>query len=622
MKPALVLVDLQRDYLDDVNLEPAADSVIVAAGELLELCRARHVPVIHVYTTVRREAPDQRMPHWRRDEVWRCVEGTAGHASPPALLPRGGEPVVHKTFFSAFSTTHMAEAVAASGADTLLLCGVHQHACVRATATDAYQRGLSVLVVEEATGSHQPLGAAASRAWLQGRVAHFIHLSDVCGILDSGQWHAPQVDVMRAGVQCRTALPAWRRLPASERTAVLLRVADQLETPGEAERLARLMAGEIGKPVFEGRGEVLGAAALLRDVVRRGNMAGDPGVRRRPLGGVALITPWNNPIFIPLGKIGPALLYGNCIMWKPHELATTTAREVQRLVHAAGCPPGVLTLLEGDAAVARALMSGPYTDAITITGSSVAGASAQYAAALRRLPLQAELGGNNAAIVWSDADVGHAAKAIAEGAFVQAGQRCTANRRAIVADDCYERFVELLTAETARLPWGDPLDERTRIGPLVSVAQRVRVENAVRAAEQRGARVLRLRDDGPSGEAFMAPTLVCCDAVKDSIVQQETFGPVLVLQRATTWEQALTLCNGVRQGLAAALFSASRERIEDFLERAEAGILKINQATAGADPRVPFGGWKHSGIGPAEHGDSDREFYTRVQAVYYLTSEG
>jgi len=168
------------------------------------------------------------------------------------------------------------------------------------------------------------------------------------------------------------------------------------------------------------------------------------------------------------------------------------------------------------------------------------------------------------------------------------------------------------------LIWGDPVDEKTQIGPLISSASRNRVKAIIDRARAAAFRVISPSEklDEARGDAWLEPTIVCCDDPSAEIVQEETFGPVLVIQKAKDWDEAILLCNGVKQGLAAAIFTASPKRIEDFLRRARAGILKINGSTANAAVDLPFGGWKASGIGPAEHGPANREFFTRMQSIY------
>ena len=330
---------------------------------------------------------------------------------------------------------------------------------------------------------------------------------------------------------------------------------------------------------------------------------------------MALVTPWNSPVAIPLGKIGPALAYRNTVVWKPAPAAASISARLLELFVRAGAPRGVLGVMAGDAAAARALLEDERVRAVSLTGSPAAGHAAQEIAARRSIPLQAELGGNNAAIVWSDSDLLRAAERIAEGAFGQAGQRCTANRRVIVDARCEDDFIASLVRATAALVVGDPLDPSTHVGPLVSAEARSRAAGSIERARAGARDVLVPHASVPAGE-FLAPVILLCDDPRAEIVQEETFGPVLVVQRAGTFDEAIRLLNGVRQGLVAALFSPSPEIRARFLEEAEAGILKLDEATADAGVEAPFGGWKASGVGPPEHGDSDVEFYTRTQALY------
>jgi len=239
------------------------------------------------------------------------------------------------------------------------------------------------------------------------------------------------------------------------------------------------------------------------------------------------------------------------------------------------------------------------------------------------IPLQAELSGNNAAIVWDDADLAHAAGQIAWGAFGFAGQRCTANRRVILHAPLFERLLKELKAAGERLVWGDPLETSTDIGPVIHLAKRDETAALVMRAESddRVHRVERLQQTRAQESwiatgAYAQPAIICCDHPDHVIVREETMSPLLIVQRAENFDHALALCNGVRHGLAATLFSQEPELRQKFLNEAKAGILKFNSSTAGVDVSLPFGGWKASGIGPPEHGEGDRLFYTRMQAVY------
>jgi len=667
MKPALLLVDLQRDYLAAAGLEPAAGQVTERAASLLDGCRRAGVPVIHVWTTVRR-ADDRRMPHWRAEGRWRCEEGTPGHAPPPALAPRPGEAIVHKTDFSAFGAPDLDAILERHGVDTLLVAGVHLHACVRATVLDAYARRLTLWVADDAVASDDPLHAAITREYLAARAARFRPVDDLLRLVagrradatasrlpalvvedreervdaetalaheapaESGRllFRVPvcgPTDVARATAAARRAAGGWAATPAAVRAETLARVAAQIAVA--APGLAQQIAAEVGKPIVQAREEVARALALLAAVGARGadeaeRACGPRSVRRDlPVGVVALVTPWNNPLAIPIGKLAPALMFGNTVVWKPAPAGAGVALRVMTLLSAAGCPAGVVGLCGGDAGTAAALMADADVDAVALTGGSAAGFAAQAVCARRRIPLQAELGGNNAALVAADADLAAAARLVAAGAFEFAGQRCTANRRVIVEAAACDEFTRHLVAATRRLAWGRPASEATQVGPLVSRAARERVRAALARAFAAGATRL-----GPADEewpewatlaaegAYLPPVLLRCDDPAAEIVCEETFGPVLVVQCAPDWTHALHMANRVRQGLVMAAFTASPERRRAFLAGARAGILKLDASTAGADVDAPFGGWKASGVGPPEHGASNRDFYTRPQAIY------
>lgn len=426
-------------------------------------------------------------------------------------------------------------------------------------------------------------------------------------------------DVRRACAAARAAARPWRDRPHAERTRILLAAAELIQdrVPECAERIAR----EVGKPLRDATAEVKRTAALLRAAAAvepppMMSHGADAWSRRVPLGVVALVTPWNNPVAIPAGKFAPALAFGNVVVWKPSPGAPETARGLHALLREAGLPQGTLELVSGGELVARALFEDPDVDAVSLSGSSAAGWSAQEVCGRRRLPLQAELGGNNGAIVWSDADLDAAADLVARGAFSFAGQRCTANRRVIVERSILDSFVEKLVAAAGRLRLGDPLDPETDLGPLISEAAARRVE-ALIARAQPACRLVATPLGPPVARgAYLPPALLIAEDPSHEIVREETFGPVLVVQPADSFDHALELLNGVSQGLIAALFSPGPERRERFLASAQAGVLKLDRSTADAGAEAPFGGIKASGLGPPEHGPGNVEFYTRLQAVY------
>ncbi len=645
MKAALLLVDLQRDHLDTLQPHGSADSLVRRAAALLDGCRERHLPVIHVWTT-HRPGEDRRLPHWKEAKRRLCVAGTAGHQPPESLQPRTGEIIVHKTGFNAYCDGTLEAVLRQLRCDAVMLSGIHLHACVRSAAAESLERGLKVFIADDATGSNDPFHAAAVHRWLADRCVQFEPVSALLARLN-GHAHWPLVhrsprepakiafevpiagcgEVAAAAAAAHEAWLKWRRTLPATRMQLLEKVAKQLDAA--APNLARQMAIEIGKPLSHGLEEVHRAAANVRDVIRRakafelqtGGAAGT--VRHQPPGVVALISPWNNPVAIPLGKIAPALVYGNTVAWKPAPAATNLSRALLELLRRAGTPAGAVRLVPGDHTTAQKLAADQHVRAVTITSSAPAGFAIQEICARRFVPLQAELSGNNAAIVWDGADWPQAAKQIAWAAFGFAGQRCTANRRVIVRSRRFEQFWRELKSTAEKLVWADPLEATTDIGPVIHIGKRDEHLALVQGAEHSGAAhrvefLLEERGRLPwvKAGAYAQPVMAGCDRPDHSLIQEETMSPLLVVQRADDFDHALALCNGVRHGLAAALFSHSSQLQQKFLAEAEAGILKLNSATAGVDVTLPFGGWKASGIGPPEHGEADRLFYTRMQAVY------
>jgi acyl-CoA reductase-like NAD-dependent aldehyde dehydrogenase/isochorismate hydrolase len=665
MKPLLLFVDLQNDFLASPNLEPSAGEVVEGASRLLAAGRSRGLPVAHALTSVDPES-DRRMPHWKADGRWACVVGTPGHEPPSPVQPLPDEPVVTKTDFSAFSTGELDRILAAVGADTLVLAGVHLHGCVRATVLDAYARRLSVVIAEDAVASDDPLHAAVTRRYLERRTVRFEAGDAIlarCGGPASSAAAVPRLpaaviagrevrpgdldEVHQVSPRARRDLlftvplagsreaadatasvgqthRLWASKSAEQRAAVLRSLAERLDA--EAGELARQMAREVGKPVTLGRAEVRRAAELLRAAgsADEGPAPAGPGSRavRRPLGIVAVVTPWNNPVAIPAGKIGAALAWGNAVVWKPAPAATGVALRLLDLLRQAGAPEGIVALVAGDRGAAIAVMEAEGVAGVSISGSSRAGWAAQEVCARRRIPLQAELGGNNAAIVWTGADPREAAARVARGAFAFSGQRCTANRRAVVDARLYDRFLEEAVAAAGRIACGDPLDPATEAGPLISDGAVRRIEAFLARARSDGASVVAPRAESPAfarlraAGPYVAPVIVHGAPPGSEIVSEETFGPVLVLQRARDFDEALSLADGVRQGLVGALIGGSPGERDRFLGECRVGILKLDASTADADARAPFGGWKSSGLGPPEHGPGNREFYTRTQAVY------
>lgn len=584
---------------------------------------------------------------------------------PSELAPLPGEPVIRKSFFSAFGNPRLDADLKNLDVDTLVIAGSYLHACIRATAFDAYERGYETWIAEDAVGSTEPLHAELSRLYADGRAARFMPAEEILLVVGKVE-EPPAVSLPVAFIsqQLRKARCPRRleqRNPSSPDEVVSAvgiagpsEVSEAVSAGGEAQQswgsqgnrarvnflaawshtlarksedLAEIIAREIGKPVSDAREEIGRAQAHLQSAIRLASVSEQHldhvTVRQRPLGTIGIVTPWNNPVAIPVGKIGAALAFGNAVVWKPAPQASKISMTIMETVAEAGLSASALNLVFGDAGTARLLMQDANVAAISLTGSISTGHAAAALCAVAGKPLQAELGGNNAMIVLADADVESEAMNLALAAFSFAGQRCTAIRRFIVEKSIMRRFEEALIAAMQSLRIGEPLDGETQIGPLVSAERLAAVDDAVRRTIADGSRLL-CGGEAPAGRDrgyWYAPTLIGDVDPESEIFQEETFGPVAVLTAAEDIEHAIALANGVPHGLVCGLIGGDAAAQDRFIAAAEAGILRLSAGPLAVHPEAPFGGWKASGIGPPEHGRWDIDFYSRAQALYRKTAK-
>lgn len=437
-------------------------------------------------------------------------------------------------------------------------------------------------------------------------------------------------DVDAAAEAAQRAAPGWARMPYHERAAVLARAAALVDA--SAEQWGAELAAEEGKTRPEGVGEVRRAAEILRFCAGEadrdvGELYSSPRrgerilVARKPIGVIAVITPFNFPIAIPAWKIAPALVHGNTVVWKPASVVPLLAVRLASALHDAGLPAGVLNLLiAGGGRTGGQLVSHSGVDAVTFTGSTEVGRSIAALCAARGVPVQAEMGGKNAAVVLADADLDLAAEQVLLGAFRSSGQKCTATSRLIVESAVADEFVGEVARRAAALVVGDPLADGTQMGPLISDVALRTVLDGVRASVAQGARLLtggHDRLDGNLAEGwFAAPTVLELASTEADLWREELFGPVLGVVRADDAEAAFGLAADSAYGLSAAVFTHNLGRALAAVDELDVGILHINSETAGADPHVPFGGSKSSGYGPKEQGRASREFFTHTTTVY------
>lgn len=435
-------------------------------------------------------------------------------------------------------------------------------------------------------------------------------------------------DVDQAIAAADGAAEAWGRMSAIARANILYKASEILSA--KVNEVGRDLAREEGKTLKEGIGETTRAVQILR------YFAGEiqqpigeqyPSISpttllftlREPLGVCAIITPWNFPIAIPAWKIVPALAFGNTVVFKPASLTPLCAVHLTDALAQAGLPEGVLNLVTGSAsAVGDPLVRDERVVAVSFTGSDAVGNEIKKTAGEHGAKVQLELGGKNPAIVLADADIDHAVTQIINGAMMSSGQKCTATSRAIVDRRIAADITQRLADSIGKLKVGDPLAEDTVIGPLISEEAATRVAGEIDRARSQGV-VMSTGGGRPEGLEeghFVTPTLFS-DVDPDShLGQDELFGPVLGVIPVDDIDEAIAVANRVRYGLSASIFTKDIGRALSFIQRIQAGIVHVNSETAGAEPQVPFGGYKGSSSYSREQGKASREFYTQLKTVY------
>ena len=443
----------------------------------------------------------------------------------------------------------------------------------------------------------------------------------------TGSYAASTVaDADEAVAAAREAFPAWKALPAQQRAGFFFKAADAIEA--RVEQIAQDMTAEMGKPLREARMEAARAAAILRfsagEAFRPAGEVYEPSVanqtlytRRRPIGVVGLITPWNFPVAIPVWKLAPALIYGNTVVMKLGYEAPRTGLHIAECFAEAGLPAGVLNVLTGAGSkVGARLVSHPDVRAISFTGSVAVGQAVRNEATARNCRVQLELGGHNPLIVMADAELDRAVEGTFAGAFWSAGQKCTATRRIYAHASVYDSFRERLLARIASAKVGDPADPATEVGPVVTESAMDEILAAIERGVADGGTVLAGGERADENGYLIAPTLL--EGIPDGsyLSCEEVFGPVASLFTFDTLDEALTRANAVEFGLSAAIYTRDLHAVQRFAGELQAGILHVNSQTAGADVHVPFGGLKGSAWGPHEQGRAAMEFYTETVTVY------
>ena len=424
-----------------------------------------------------------------------------------------------------------------------------------------------------------------------------------------------------AVARAKAAFPAWRAVEPADRAKLLYGLADALEAAKED--LAQLEARNAGKPIGDARGEM----GMVVDTFRF--YAGAPertlgdtipvsgGVAmtfREPVGVVALITPWNFPLTIASWKLAPALAAGNTVVLKPAELTPLTALQFERIALEAGIPEGVVNVVVGPGSTAGArLVEHPDVAKVAFTGSTEVGRSIAATAAQTIKRVTLELGGKSANVVFADADLAAAAAAAGPAVFGNAGQDCCARSRILVERPALDAFMDALEEHVEAIRVGDPLDEATEMGPLISAGQREAVASFVP-----GDAPVAIQGSVPDGPGFwFPPTVLCPVDPGDRAVREEIFGPVAVVVPFRTEAEAVELANDTIYGLSGSIWTRDGAKALRMARAVETGVLSINSNTS-VRVSTPFGGFKRSGYG-RELGPHALDHYTEVKSVYYAT---
>jgi acyl-CoA reductase-like NAD-dependent aldehyde dehydrogenase len=425
-------------------------------------------------------------------------------------------------------------------------------------------------------------------------------------------------DTDAAVARARAAYPGWRAVSPADRGRLLRRLATLVED--HHEEISQIESRNAGKPISGARGEIgmvadvfhFYAGAVDKHHGETIPVAGGVDMTfREPLGVVGLIVPWNFPLNIASWKLGPALACGNTVVLKPAELTPLSALRLAELALDAGIPEGVLNVLVGKGSiVGRRLVEHPDVAKIGFTGSTEVGREVMRGAAATIKRVTLELGGKSANIVFADADLERAAASAPYAVFDNAGQDCCARSRILVERSAYDRFADLLVAATRGVKVGDPSDDATEMGPLITAQHRETVASFVEAEPL-------FRGNAPDGPGFWFPCTLIEATNDDRVAREEVFGPVAALIPFDDEADAIRIANDTPYGLSGSIWTENGARALRVARALESGVLSIN-SNSSVRVSTPFGGFKQSGFG-RELGLNALAGYSEVKNVYYST---
>ncbi len=423
------------------------------------------------------------------------------------------------------------------------------------------------------------------------------------------------------------AFPEWSSRTAVARAECLFRFSDTVRA--HAEELATLEARNVGKPIGDARWEANHVADTLRYYAGAADKffgetvqvakAGLDITLRQPQGVVGLIVPWNFPMVIATWKLGPALACGNTVVLKPASLTPLSAIRLGELALESGLPPGVLNVIPGPGAkIGQQMSAHPDIAKIAFTGETETGRRIMATAAETIKRVSLELGGKSPNIIFADVDVEEAARHACASVFANAGQDCCARARVIVERTLYPKLVEAMAAVAKAMRVGDPLDDKTEMGPVISASQRDRTESYIALARQEGARYV-CGGERPDGDGFFIRPAIFADARPGMrIVNEEIFGPMVVVIPFDTEAEAITIANDSIYGLSGSLWTNDLKRGLRVARAIRTGVLSVNSSSS-VHLQGPFGGFKQSGLG-RELGMHAMEHYTELKNIYFETS--
>jgi acyl-CoA reductase-like NAD-dependent aldehyde dehydrogenase len=400
----------------------------------------------------------------------------------------------------------------------------------------------------------------------------------------------------------RSAFNEWRR-DVRKRSIILLQLAEQLRK--DKERLARIATQEMGKPIKESRSEIEKCAWAVEFYSYNGDIllnneslnsdANKTMITFQPLGVVASIMPWNFPYWQALRFAAPSLMAGNTIVLKPASATMQCGIEIEKTILNSGASEGVFSTVIGKSQIAEMLIDSPI-DGVTFTGSIEIGAKVAQRATGRLKKCVLELGGSDPFIVLDDADIEKAAQGAIKGRFLNCGQSCVASKRFIVSSKIANEFVESFVEKTEKLRVGDPMSDNTDIGPLSSIKSLDNIDSMVKDAISNGAELLTGGERIGSIGAFYKPTVIKNVNAKMRVSNEETFGPIAPIMIVDDDAEAINAANNSEFGLGGSIWTRDLDRAQKLSMEMECGIVTVNNMVA-SDPRVPFGGIKHSGFG-------------------------